>query len=132
MRRTSLIGLTTAALGLAVVVGGLRSAVLAGESGPCTVDGVGPRYWPPGCNGACPNGDACVLAVYSWRPGLVAECDCMTAKGGMYSPVDTPKCALVTRMCSDVSWAQCKWQGCGRPCGDVTYSDDHWTCGCAK
>jgi len=131
MQRTNLGGLAATALGLAILIFGLRSAV-AGGTGACSVGPWGPRGYPPYCTGSCPNADACVVAEFPCFAGVVAECDCETPDGSMYTPVDTPKCALVTRCFRDVSWPECKFQGCDGQCGDASYKDLAWSCACVK
>jgi hypothetical protein len=131
MRRSANLGLATAAIGLLILIVGLRNAVAGG--GPCTGQGSGAEFW---CSGSCPGGDRCVegeLPDPTGR-GVLVLCACMSKGGGPYTPVDAPTCALGRWKYADSTFYRCVNQGCKSGCVFDDPNCDHgeWSCPCGK
>jgi len=130
MRRSTNIGLATAALGLLILISGLRSAVAGGTA--CAGAGTAQFF---SCGGSCPSGDACVESTFpDWTGrGLIVQCGCMTKKGGLYTAIDAPTCVLAHWEIDCCTFYVCLAQGCRKGCAydDVSCDlDGKWSCAC--
>jgi hypothetical protein len=125
-------GLATAAVGLLILIAGLRSAVAEGD--PCTGHGSGAVFR---CGGSCPDGDACAEASFpDWTGrGRIVQCNCRKKDGRLYSAIDFPTCALAHWEIDSCTFYICVAQGCRKGCAfdDATCDvDGTWSCACGE